>query len=141
MPGVLTREISLLSQLRSLVLEEGKLNYLPGNILEVPKLQNLDLDKNRIRGEFQSGNTTNSEMLRLDINYNSFSGSLDFLSNMPNLKEAHLDNNKFDGTIPEVIGTLSNLGESQLLCFGFVDRLQNSSLLCPSSLIIISFFS
>lgn len=93
------------------MVQQGKIKYVPDGILELPHLENFDVDKNSIQGPFPSTNNTNSEMLRLDINYNFFQGNLDFLSQLPNLKEAHLDNNLFQGTIPEAIGNMSNLRE------------------------------
>ena len=51
----------------------------------------------------------NNTLERLDINFNEFSGSIDFLTAFPNLVEAHLDNNMFNGTIPSELGQLSSL--------------------------------
>lgn len=95
-------------------MQRGTITHIPSSILDIQSLQNLDLDKNRLQGTFPiSGkkSTTNTEMLRLDLNFNEISGSLDFLSYFPNLKEAHLDNNNFEGKIPEAVGALSNLRE------------------------------
>lgn len=73
-------------------------------------LQNLDLDKNNIEGSFPFESSKKiGEMLRLDINFNFLTGNLDFMTMFPNLKEAHLDNNNFGGTIPESLGEQENL--------------------------------
>lgn len=93
------------------MVQKGKIKHVPKSILELPHLENFDVDKNRIQGLFPFNNNTNTAMLRLDINYNFFQGNLDFLSQLPNLIEAHLDNNIFEGTIPEEIGSMSNLRE------------------------------
>ena len=70
------------------------------------------MDKNQINGEFPTRVTNKmTQLLRLDVNYNFLSGGIDFLLQFPSLKEAHLDNNKFSGTIPASLGALSNLGE------------------------------
>ncbi len=82
--------------------------------MDLHQLQNLDVDKNRIKGTFPSTYTLNTQLLRLDINFNSMSGNLHFLSQFSNLKEAHLDSNNFDGTIPSAIGNLYDLRESSL---------------------------
>lgn len=113
-PGKIPKEISLLPHLRSLVVQRGTIIHIPKSIFDIQSLQNLDLDKNRLKGPFPvpvGNSTTNTEMLRLDLNFNNLSGSLDFLSYFPNLKEAHLDNNSFEGKIPAAIGDLSNLRE------------------------------
>ena len=103
-------EISLLTHLRNVVIQEGELTEIPPGILDLEDLINLDLDKNNITGSFPFSNSANmDELLRLDINYNSLTGSLDFVNMFPNLKEAHLDNNAFVGTIPESVGQLDNL--------------------------------
>lgn len=113
--GHVPSEISLLTELTSVNVQRGKVQQIPSQVLELKNLKNLDLDKNEIDGLFPVGNSTSMDkLLRLDINFNSFTGSLDFLSQFPNLEEAHLDNNAFNGTIPEGIGELSSLRKSNI---------------------------
>jgi hypothetical protein len=75
-------------------------------------LEVLDLDFNNLQGAFPFKHAKIGSLERLDMNYNSLTGSLDFVNMFPKLKEAHLDNNEFSGTIPERLGELSNLRES-----------------------------
>ncbi len=110
-------EVSFLPQLRSLEVQQGKIKYIPRSIIVLQNLQNLDLDKNLIEGPFPVRHETNLSLVRLDINFNSFNGNLDFVTKFQNLKEAHLDNNKFTGNIPEEIGELSNLREFSYATF------------------------
>jgi len=108
--GNLPEEVSVLPKLQHLVSQRGNMTDIHLNIQELGNLKHLDFDKNNIHGTFpNSGNVEMTSMERIDINYNSFSGGLEFLNSYPNLKEAHLDNNAFNGTIPESLGELSNL--------------------------------
>ena len=67
----------------------------------------IDLDKNAMSGPIAQVN--NGSLRRLDINFNEFTGDIGFLTSFPNLSFAQLDNNQFTGTIPESLGTLTNL--------------------------------
>eukprot|EP00979_Chaetoceros_neogracilis_P011840 scaffold3003_cov267-Chaetoceros_neogracile.AAC.5 len=80
---------------------------LPINMFTVPSLKHIDLDKNELSGIIEVDGE--SSVQRLDINFNKFSGSIDFLTSFPNITEAHLDNNSFNGTIPASLGDLTNL--------------------------------
>ena len=80
---------------------------IPPEIFGLQNLIQIDLDKNVMSGEITP--TLNNALLRLDINFNQFSGSIDFLTKFPQLTEAHLDNNGFSGTIPRELGLNQNL--------------------------------
>lgn len=104
----LPEEVSLFDTMDSLVIANGQLTGgLPSSIFKMQNLKQLDLDKNAMDGELIIDGEGSIE--RLDINFNNFSGSIDFLASFPNLVEAQLDNNMFDGTIPDNLGSLTNL--------------------------------
>lgn len=107
-------EVSLLSDIESMALQEGKIRNIPLAVYNLKKMKNFDMDKNQISGEFpvlQSAKMAKmTNLLRLDFNYNFLSGGIDFLLQFPNLREAHLDNNKFSGTIPDSLGAIKDLG-------------------------------
>lgn len=109
--GKIPNEIVLLSELKSLILQNGSLENIPDSILKLQHLINLDVDFNKLEGSLPHSKSRNTEMLRLDLNFNSLTGGLEMLSQFPNLKEAHLDFNKFEGPIPAHLGDLSNLRE------------------------------
>jgi len=101
-------ELSLLEHLEEIIIQKGSMKgSLPINMFTVPSLKHIDLDKNELSGIIEVDGE--SSVQRLDINFNKFSGSIDFLTSFPNITEAHLDNNSFNGTIPASLGDLTNL--------------------------------
>jgi hypothetical protein len=104
----LPEELSLFEDMENLVIQNSQLTgRIPPSIFELQHLQQIDLDKNAMSGVITP--VVNNTLERLDINFNEFSGSIDFLTAFPNLVEAHLDNNMFNGTIPSELGQLSSL--------------------------------
>lgn len=85
---------------------------IPTAILEIPGIKQIDFDMNEMSGTIPVVNNTSLE--RLDINFNNLTGGVDFLQSFPNLVYAQLDNNEFTGTIPESLGTLTNLSKLQI---------------------------
>jgi len=80
---------------------------LPQSIFHVERLQEIHLANNEMTGEIPI--KMESSIERLQINYNNFTGSIEFLSNFTNLTEARLDHNMFNGEIPSTIGQMVNL--------------------------------
>ena len=102
-----------LAGIESIVLQQGSMTgSIPTAILEMPRIKQIDFDMNEMSGTIPVVNNTSLE--RLDINFNNFTGGVDFLESFPNLVYAQLDNNQFTGTIPESLGTLTHL--SKLHC-------------------------
>jgi Leucine-rich repeat (LRR) protein len=105
----------MLQNLRQILLKKGQITGpIPPSIFEISSLKQLDLDKNQMSGEIKVH--AESAIQRLDINFNNFSGSIDFLTSFPNIMEAHLDNNNFSGKIPAALGQLKDLREYSILC-------------------------
>lgn len=104
----LPKELSMLVNLRHVLVKKGEITgTIPPSIFELSSLKRLDLDKNDMSGVIQVN--VDSDIQRLDVNFNKFSGSIDFLQSFPNITEAHLDNNNFSGEIPASLGQLKNL--------------------------------
>lgn len=117
--------IGKLDALRVLSLHSnGLAGSLPSNILSIPSLQFVHLQKNNFSGLIPS--SVSPKLIALDISFNSFSGSIpsafqnlrrltwfylqnnsisgpipDF--NLPSLKYLNLSNNKLNGSIPNSI--------------------------------------
>ena len=123
-PGEIPAELSLLPKLYVLSVERSNVHgSIPPQIVNLsylPHLKYIDVDNNMITGAFpsvvSSTGKTNADVEVIDANFNMISGGLEFLSSYPNLREAHLDNNKLQGTIPENIGQMTNLGV-YYICF------------------------
>ena len=77
------------------------------SIFQVQNLKEIYLGNNEMTGTISVDEESSVE--RIEINSNEFSGSIDFLSNFPNLKEARLDNNAFRGEIPSTLGQMVHL--------------------------------
>ena len=104
-----------MEEVESIVMQKGTLiEEIPSSVFGVQTLKQVDLDKNTMGGIISTD--VESSVERLDINFNNFSGSIDFLTSFPNLVEAQLDNNNFHGTIPASLGQLTNLRKYALLC-------------------------
>ncbi len=107
-PRKLPRELSLFERMENLVIQNSQLTgSIPSDVIGLSNLKHIDLDKNSMKGAIPP--VDNHALERLDINFNEFSGSIEFLSGFPNLIEAHLDNNMFNGTIPSELGQLTSL--------------------------------
>ena len=121
----------MISSLQRVVVQSGNLHgVIDKNLFKLPSLAEVDLDKNSLSGNISVEEA--SAVLRLDLNFNFLSGGVDFLTSFPDLQEAHLDNNNFEGTIPSSIGDLNNLSKyiSSLHVFYYVLIRQISHQFC-----------
>ena len=109
-------EISLLENLEEIVFQKGSMQEsIPSQIFRMPSLEHIDLDRNELSGTIEVNGE--SSVQKLDINFNNFTGSIDFLTSFPNITVAFLDNNNFDGTIPSSLGNLTNLCKFNIKMF------------------------
>ncbi|KAA3464044.1 putative LRR receptor-like serine/threonine-protein kinase [Gossypium australe] len=134
--GPIPLELGLISTLESLLLGNNRFSILiPESLLNLKKLASLDLRNNSFGGKVQdifgrftqlkslvlygnsytdgilsSGIHKLTNMSRLDLSYNNFSGELPVeISQMLGLKFLILAYNQFTGDIPSVYGDLSHL--------------------------------
>ena len=104
----LVAEVALFDHMMSLVIKDSKIvGDIPPAIFDLQGLKQIDLDKNNMTGVVKA--VDNKSLQRLDLNFNRLSGGIEFLHGFPNLQEAHLDNNMFEGTIPSDLGQLKSL--------------------------------
>lgn len=105
-------QLSLLPGLDILEISNSNITgTIPESILELSNLRLIDFDKNSITGVYPHSAALKPNLIKLDINFNEISGSIDFLTQYPNVKYVYLDNNKFNGAIPEALGDLTSLGK------------------------------
>jgi len=109
-PSTLPNQLSLLPGLDILEISNSNITgTIPESILELSNLRLIDFDKNSITGVYPHSAALKPNLIKLDINFNEISGSIDFLTQYPNVKYVYLDNNKFNGAIPEALGDLTSL--------------------------------
>ncbi|CAN0564361.1 unnamed protein product, partial [Laminaria digitata] len=116
--GKLTSELSLLTELRELVIENnvtaGFFNrisdFLPSSLSELEHLEVINISGHRIKGGISNGIGTLKNLRVLKLNGNEMQGSIpDELGNLTNLEEIDLASNAFEGTIPASLGNLEKL--------------------------------
>ena len=121
-------EVSYLTAISKLSLQRGSITgTIPPEYSKLSNLVALDLDKQEITGHFPTGISFSSNLESIDLNYNRLLGGIQFLSKFEKLKNVHLDNNYFQGTISPCLGGMTDLSEY----FHFnAYRLQYSFFIC-----------
>ena len=112
MPGELPATVlESMTKLVSLELSKAKLhgNLTGMRIDKLTRLENLVLEKNLLRGPIPDGITRMTQLTRLRIGVNDFTGNISCFTSLTNLQYLGLGRNKFAGTIPPGIGKLTNL--------------------------------
>ncbi|EEF47815.1 probable LRR receptor-like serine/threonine-protein kinase At1g74360 [Ricinus communis] len=134
--GQIPSEIGLISSLEGLFLGNNSFSQIiPESLLNLSKLAFLDLSRNSFGGDVQkifgrftqvkflvlhgnsytgglysSGILKLQNVVRLDLSYNNFSGSLPVeISQMPSLKYLILAYNQFNGSIPKEYGNFPSI--------------------------------
>ncbi|KAG7347191.1 two component regulator [Nitzschia inconspicua] len=109
--GTIPPELSLLSLLKFLILEENVLTgFIPGTLGELTGLKEIRLFDNYLTGKIPSELSTLSNMEILDLEYNILAQILPpSLGQMTKLEQLLLDRNSFVGTIPYEFKTWENL--------------------------------
>jgi Leucine-rich repeat (LRR) protein len=92
-------------------MEKGGLtSTIPTEIGLMSNLIFLDLDFNALTGSLSSELLSLTSLTTLDINNNKFSGSINGIGVFPNMTFLQVHENFFTGTVPQAVGTYSNLG-------------------------------
>ena len=108
--GELVPELSVLSSMRFLILEQGEiLGPIPETLYDLSSLQQLDLSDNQITGSISSkiGDLLLLEEFRID--HNSLYGTLpDQMGQLNNLRIAFLSANEIAGVVPDQVCALRN---------------------------------
>lgn len=151
--GEIPREIGSITLLKSLFLQNNTFSRdIPNTLLNLTNLFILDISRNKFGGEIQeifgkfkqlkflllhtnfyvkglntSGIFTLTNLTRLELSNNNFSGPLPAeISRMSGLIFLTLSNNNFNGTIPSELGKLSKLQALELSSNSFTGQIPPS---------------
>jgi hypothetical protein len=108
--GTIPTEIALLNDLAIWGMEQGNLtSTIPTEIGLMTNLIFLDFDFNALTGSLTSELLSLSSLTQLDLNNNQLTGSIDGIGVFPDMEFLQLHDNFFTGTVPEAVGSFSNL--------------------------------
>lgn len=109
--GSMPSELSSLSQLEVLSLEQGSLtSSIPASLGVLSKLRILDLDFNEISGIIPESVYGLTKLEQLDLNSNEITGTLSTeVGNLEVLRLLQLYENEMTGTVPTELGLLNSL--------------------------------
>ncbi|RHN41202.1 putative non-specific serine/threonine protein kinase [Medicago truncatula] len=109
--GFIPQSIGNLHQLKELGIGRNKMSGLiPQTILNMSSLEVLHLSSNYFSGEIPSLNNMTSLRV-VKFGFNNLNGRLpnDFFNQLPQLEKFALNNNQFEGSIPQSIGNCTSL--------------------------------
>jgi Leucine rich repeat len=129
----------MLDSLETISIDNNRLGgTLPACITDLSFIVEFDVHGNDLSGPPPSGFLDMPRLQMLDLSSNSFSGALDFLSSPDSgsgaelppskLQNLFLDNNSFDGEVPD--GVLDRLVELEQLSLHATDVTGDVSSLC-----------
>lgn len=138
--GTLPSEICLLKDIENIVLPNNNLSgVLPPCLASLLMLEEIDVHNNRLSGQIPAGFFALPKLEYLVLSSNKFSGSLDalisdrfgktrniFLPAFQQLKVLNLEDNEFEGSIPDALfflGRLEALTLHENMLVGNVDAL------------------
>ncbi|XP_071686433.1 uncharacterized protein [Rutidosis leptorrhynchoides] len=103
-------------QLKSLTLDHNFLTgSIPSSLSNMNNLEIINLSHNHIDGMIPNELAVNLSKLQiLDLSNNAINGNFPSFSTNKNLSDLILDNNRFNGPIPDTIGDLSSLTQLSL---------------------------
>lgn len=108
--GTIPTEIGLLHDLIIWGMERGTLtSTIPTEVGQLTNLIFIDLDFNQLTGTLTPELLSLSSLTQLDLNNNQLSGPIDGIDGFPNMEFLQLHDNLFSGTVPDTVGTYSNL--------------------------------
>jgi len=109
--GELVPELSVLSSLRFLILEQGEISGpIPDSYGELERLLILDMDFNQLSGALPETLYDLTSLQQLDLNDNQITGSISpKIGDLSLLTFFQIDHNLLSETIPSEMGQLSNL--------------------------------
>lgn len=108
--GTIPTEIGLLSDLAIWGMERGGLTgTIPTEVGLLTNLIFIDLDFNELSGSLSSELLSLSSLTQLDLNNNELTGSISGIGGFPEMEFLQLHDNFFTGTVPEALGSYSNL--------------------------------
>ncbi len=93
----------------------GLNGILPDEISKLSQLQVIELNENELKGEIPASLAELKELTVLSLIFNQFSGTIPReLTTLSNLEDLDISNNDLTGTIPDDLGKLTNLFELRL---------------------------
>jgi Leucine-rich repeat (LRR) protein len=113
MTGGLNSELSTLTNLRILELEDGAMTgTIPDIFGDLPALETLDLNFNLIGGTIPETIYALPNLKQLDLNNNRLEGTISAkIGELSNLNFFQVHSNRMSGTIPTELGNLGILGK------------------------------
>ncbi|GJP37634.1 hypothetical protein CLOM_g22073 [Closterium sp. NIES-68] len=112
--GPVPQDLSRLVHLEEFVATgNGLVGFLPDSWASLTALTSLDLQQNGILGSIPASFSKLESLTKLDLSINEMSGSLPGVFS-PSLEELILNDNKFEGSLPSVLGNLPSLSNLKL---------------------------
>ncbi|KAK6919523.1 Leucine-rich repeat-containing N-terminal, plant-type [Dillenia turbinata] len=106
--GSIPSALGSLTKLTAMSLNYNLLSgEIPDSFQSLMGLINLDLSNNNLSGELPSSLQSLSSLTTLHLQNNQLSGTLDILQDLP-LKDLNVENNQFNGPIPEKLYSIPN---------------------------------
>lgn len=109
--GTLANEVSELTSLRFLILEQGTISGpIPSDYGDLERLLILDMDFNELTGDIPDEIYSLTNLQQLDLNDNQIGGSISSkIGDLSFLTFFQIDHNQLSDTIPTEMGELTNL--------------------------------
>lgn len=124
--GEIPKELGLLSELVNLSLSDNNLSgTIPEEIFYINRLKLLSLSNNLLNGQLIINNVPQSNLLFLDLSGNMLDGPIPVLNNFSNLTLLNLADNNFDGEFVEAFQSGNQLEYLNLEGNSFSGSIEN----------------